>query len=90
MDRKLWQTLLLILGILGTGFSYGYGFHGGGFHRNWGWGGTTNVIIGSPYYNDYNSYYNPYVYYPQYRCMQVPQCYPSGSCNYQTQQCGYW
>jgi hypothetical protein len=87
-----WAFYVLALGLVSCTPCYGHGHHGG-------WG--RNVIIISPstpyyggYYNNYNPYvnpnYSPYYYYPQYRCVVVPRCYPSGSCNYQNQECGYY
>ncbi len=86
--------LFLGMGIASTSLCYSYGYH----HRYW---GGQKVIIINPnnpgyyngYYNGYNPYYAPnpqYYYYPRYRCIVVPRCYSSGSCNYQNQECGYF
>lgn len=86
MKYRLWCTLVLVFGLISWDLSYGARYHR--HQGNWG----QNVIIVNPaipfggYYNDYT----PYYYYPQYRCVVVPRCYPSGDCNYQNQECSYY
>ncbi|CDZ78659.1 hypothetical protein BN59_02971 [Legionella massiliensis] len=96
MSLKLWPMLTLILGLASYNLCYSYYVNGG----------NTVIIVNQPagYYNGYppynypyyNSYYppnygyGPYYYFPRYRCAVVPRCYPSGSCNYQNQECGYY
>ncbi|KTD17305.1 hypothetical protein [Legionella jordanis] len=102
MEYKLWRLPILILGLVVSTFSYAHGYQRywggnviiintppfGGYYNNY------NPYYNSynyPYYNPYyNPTYNPYYYYPRYRCLTVPRCYPSGSCNYQNQECGYY
>ncbi|KTC68375.1 hypothetical protein Lbir_2977 [Legionella birminghamensis] len=89
MRCRMGCIMTLFLSLASTSLCYGYGYN-----RQWG----TQVIIVNPntvpnqYYNSYPYYpsYPQYYYYPRYRCIVVPRCYPSGSCNYQNQECGYF
>jgi len=87
MSRRLGLMFFLTLSLLGSALCYGHG--------HFGFGGSAiyiNTIPYGGYYDNYYPYYSPYYppYYPQYRCVPAPTCYPSGDCNYQIQQCGYY
>lgn len=97
MSSRLFRVLVFAVGLASYELGYTYGYYG---NR-----GQTIIYINQPlggYYNNYypynypnynpyySPYYDPYYYYPRYRCLVVPRCYPSGSCNYQNQECGYY
>lgn len=97
MRTKLGSMLFLVVATVSCNLGYTYGYYDPG--------SSTIIYINRPvggYYNSYYPYnlpayspyyspaYNPYYYYPRYRCAVVPRCYPSGSCNYQNQECGFY